>query len=272
MKNPLLIVLVIGTLACVSINAQTGATDPVLISVPKAVNPADGYYAGGTVRVRVSVNEVGDVTDVQFVSGPGPVCPTIQRADVVKTREAGMNVAREARFTPATNGTQPVASTALLSIEFTEKPLNEVSFSASNTEDKVYGERSTNTDADKNTATEPRMTIRPDAGTDPAVLPARKSNNEAPKTVSGGVLNGKAVSLPKPSYPAAARAVRASGAVQVQVLIDEDGNIFSAAALGGHPLLQSASVMAACGAKFTPTLLEGNPVKVSGIITYNFVP
>ena len=37
-----------------------------------------------------------------------------------------------------------------------------------------------------------------------------------PKTVSGGVINGKAIDLPKPVYPAAARAVRASG---VEVLV-----------------------------------------------------
>jgi protein TonB len=93
-----------------------------------------------------------------------------------------------------------------------------------------------------------------------------------PKTISGGVLNGKAISLPKPAYPAAARAVRASGAVQVQVLIDETGRVVSASAAGGHPLLQAAAVAAARGARFSPTLLSGQPVKVSGIITYNFVP
>jgi len=93
-----------------------------------------------------------------------------------------------------------------------------------------------------------------------------------PKTISGGVLNGKAVSLPKPAYPPAARAVRAAGAVQVQVLIDETGKVVSASAAGGHPLLQAAAVAAARGARFSPTLLSGQPVKVSGIITYNFVP
>jgi protein TonB len=93
-----------------------------------------------------------------------------------------------------------------------------------------------------------------------------------PKTISGGVLNGKAVSLPKPAYPPAARAVRASGAVQVQVLIDEEGRVVSATAAGGHPLLQQAAVAAARQARFSPTLLSGQPVKVSGIITYNFVP
>ena len=92
-----------------------------------------------------------------------------------------------------------------------------------------------------------------------------------PKTISGGVLNGKAVSLPKPPYPPAARAVSASGAVTVQVLVDEGGRVTSATAVSGHPLLKSAAVEAARSAIFSPTLLAGKPVKVSGVIIYNFV-
>ena len=93
-----------------------------------------------------------------------------------------------------------------------------------------------------------------------------------PKSISGGVLNGKATSLPKPPYPAAARAVRASGAVSVQVTIDESGNVVSASAVSGHPLLRAAAVQAARSARFSPTQLSGQPVKVTGVITYNFVP
>ncbi|HLM02563.1 MAG TPA: TonB family protein [Pyrinomonadaceae bacterium] len=92
-----------------------------------------------------------------------------------------------------------------------------------------------------------------------------------PKIVSKGVLNGSAISLPKPSYPPAARAVRAEGTVSVQVTIDEDGNVISATAASGHPLLQHAAVSAAREAKFRPTLLSGQPVKVLGIIVYNFI-
>jgi TonB family protein len=96
-------------------------------------------------------------------------------------------------------------------------------------------------------------------------------NDKAPpKMISGGILNGKAISLPHPEYPQAAAAVRASGAVSVQVTIDENGNVISAAAASGHPLLRAAAESAAREAKFSPTLLSGNPVKVSGILTYNF--
>jgi periplasmic protein TonB len=89
--------------------------------------------------------------------------------------------------------------------------------------------------------------------------------------ISGGVLNGKAISLPKPAYPAIARTAHASGTVVVQVVIDENGNVISAHAVSGHPLLQAVAVSAARGARFSPTKLSGQPVKVTGVITYNFV-
>jgi protein TonB len=107
---------------------------------------------------------------------------------------------------------------------------------------------------------------------DDAPPPPKPTPKPVPKTVSGGVLNGKAISLPKPAYPPAAKAVRAGGSVSVQVLIDENGNVVSANAVSGHPLLQAAAASAARSAKFSPTLLSGQPVKVSGVITYNFVP
>lgn len=102
--------------------------------------------------------------------------------------------------------------------------------------------------------------------------PPPPPKREPPKTISGGVLNGKATSLPKPAYPPAARAVRASGAVSVQVLISETGSVISASAVSGHPLLRAAAAGAARSARFSPTMLSGQPVKVSGVITYNFVP
>lgn len=89
--------------------------------------------------------------------------------------------------------------------------------------------------------------------------------------ISGGVLNGKAISKPQPAYPAIAKAARASGTVTVQVTVDESGHVISARAAGGHPLLQQAAVAAARQARFSPTLLSGQPVKVNGVITYNFV-
>ena len=105
--------------------------------------------------------------------------------------------------------------------------------------------------------------------TDDAPPPPPKPTPRAP--ISGGVLNGKAVRLVQPSYPPIARSAHASGQVNVQITIDENGNVISAHAVSGHPLLQGAAVAAARSSKFTPTKLSGQPVKVSGVIIYNFV-
>ena len=84
------------------------------------------------------------------------------------------------------------------------------------------------------------------------------------------VAEGKTVSKPQPAYPAVARAARVSGAVAVMVVVDEEGKVVAAQAHSGHPLLRPPAVKAAREARFTPTLIDGKPVKVSGTITYNF--
>ncbi len=89
--------------------------------------------------------------------------------------------------------------------------------------------------------------------------------------IFGGVLNDKATSLPQPIFPAIARSAHASGVVTVEVTVDETGRIVAAHAVSGHPLLQAAAVTAARQARFTPTRLNGEPVKVAGTLVYDFV-
>lgn len=88
--------------------------------------------------------------------------------------------------------------------------------------------------------------------------------------IHGGVLNGKAISLPTPSSPPIAKAARASGSVMVNVTVDEEGNVVAARAVSGHPLLQASAVAAARQAKFAPTKLSGQAVKVHGVLMYTF--
>lgn len=108
-----------------------------------------------------------------------------------------------------------------------------------------------------------------DAG-EPPPPPPKPAPPKPTAPISGGVLNGRAISLPKPGYPPVAKAARQTGTVTVQVTIDENGSVISARAVGGPPLLQAAAVQAAYGARFSPTKLSGQPVKVTGVITYNF--
>jgi TonB family protein len=90
------------------------------------------------------------------------------------------------------------------------------------------------------------------------------------KPVSGGVLNGTAISLPPPVYPDAAKRMRAQGVVIVEVILDESGKVVSATAKDGPAILRDAAVQAAHKARFTPTKLSGQPVKVAGVIQYKF--
>ncbi|HYE14280.1 MAG TPA: energy transducer TonB, partial [Pyrinomonadaceae bacterium] len=102
--------------------------------------------------------------------------------------------------------------------------------------------------------------------------PAPKAEQTAaPKTpVSGGVLNSKAVALPRPVYPPAAKSVGVYGKVVVEVTINEEGKVVEARAVSGHTLLRAAAVTAARQARFSPATLSGQPVKVTGTISYNF--
>ena len=120
-------------------------------------------------------------------------------------------------------------------------------------------------------------------GTDDATAPAKNTEAAAtpprvtvPKVVekpviqSKGVVNSLAKSLPKPMYPAAARVAKAAGTVTVQVLVDEKGNVVKASAVSGDEMLRQACEIAARSARFTPTLLSGEPIKISGVINYHF--
>src|SRR5690349_4434185 len=84
------------------------------------------------------------------------------------------------------------------------------------------------------------------------------------------VLNSQALSLPKPNYPPLARNIRLQGNVNVQVLNDESGKVISAKVTSGHPLFAAEAQHAAMQARFSPTLIGDQPVKVSGVITYQF--
>ena len=93
---------------------------------------------------------------------------------------------------------------------------------------------------------------------------------DAPSTkrapISGGMLNGKAIYLPLPEFPPG----DASGVVAVSVLIDEQGIVVDAHAVSGPPALQAAALNAARFARFSPTTMMGEAVKVTGILTFNF--
>ncbi|HEX8458479.1 MAG TPA: energy transducer TonB [Pyrinomonadaceae bacterium] len=89
--------------------------------------------------------------------------------------------------------------------------------------------------------------------------------------VPSSVISSKVISKPAPAYPAIAKQTGVQGTVAVEILIDESGRVVSARATSGHPLLRLAAQQSAYQARFSPTTVSGYPVKVSGVITYNFI-
>jgi TonB family protein len=98
------------------------------------------------------------------------------------------------------------------------------------------------------------------------------ANTAAPKkvSVSGGVLQGNAIKKAQPPYPPIAKAAKASGPVQVQIIVSEEGKVMEANAISGHPLLRDSAVEAARKWEFKPTELSGAAVKVQGTLTFNY--
>lgn len=115
----------------------------------------------------------------------------------------------------------------------------------------------------------PARETPPTLNSPPATAPQPTSTMPG-NVIAGGVLNEKAISLPQPLYPSIAKAAHAGGKVVVQVMVDENGNVTDAVAIVGHPMLRASAVVAARAAKFPPVKDAGQPVKVKGVIHYNF--
>lgn len=257
---------------------------PTLLSIPKLDERPKGerHRFGTKLTVRVSVDDRGNVTSVESIDGPGGICPGVVLAEAEVLRNAARDVAMRAKFTPALIDGKSVASSGIVDVEFpvfvdtaSEVPIRSSPASIEPMRENVrtmIGNEDVRGTKEISPRNNGNVVILNGNVADPAPLGPAAAPELAERSVSGGVLNGKAAILPKPTYPAAARAVRASGAVAVSVLIDIGGNVVSANAVSGHPLLRASSRIAACSARFLPTQLSGQPVNVTGVITYNYVP
>lgn len=108
--------------------------------------------------------------------------------------------------------------------------------------------------------------IEPASGNTPNTQPAKEPNQKK-GPISGGMLNARAIYLPMPEVPPG----DASGVVLVAIVVDEQGTVIEARAISGPQHLHAPAVTAARLARFSPTLLMGEPVRVSGTLSYNFV-
>jgi len=181
------------------------------------------------------------------------------------TRQANMERVDEATVVPTTTSVVPNLQRARPTGSYQIGTLDRDAANPGSSGRETYGVSSsegglTKTTAAADSAPEP----------EPEPPPVKKDPAPVKRVISEGVINGKATALPIPAYPAAAKAVGATGKVDVEVMIDESGKVISAHAISGHPLLRDAAQRAAWGARFSPTLLSKVPVKVTGVIVYNF--
>jgi TonB family protein len=115
------------------------------------------------------------------------------------------------------------------------------------------------------------QTHQPDKVKDFMARLGEKRGDGSSDIIEGNVLNGRAISLPKPYYTLEAHRLHLQGTVVVRIKIDESGRVVDAKDMcGGNPLLLKSALDAARAARFTPTVRAGQPVKVSGVLTYTF--
>jgi TonB family protein len=116
----------------------------------------------------------------------------------------------------------------------------------------------------------PPVNATPTASPSPSASPRPSPSPPSNRPVNAGILNGRAVNLPKPAYPPIAKQMRATGQVAVQVQVDESGNVTSARATSGNLLLRASAEAAARQSRFNPVRIDNQAVKATGVVLYNF--
>ncbi|MBC7796692.1 MAG: hypothetical protein H7Z37_07465, partial [Pyrinomonadaceae bacterium] len=94
-----------------------------------------------------------------------------------------------------------------------------------------------------------------------------------PLIINGGIVNGKAVTLPIPEYPTNLKFTPKNKVVKVRAIIDLfSGKVISVKAFSGSRVFWTLAEDAAKLATFSPFTLGGESVLAKGIIVYKFVP
>jgi TonB family protein len=92
----------------------------------------------------------------------------------------------------------------------------------------------------------------------------------SPKEIAGTVLRSKLIKSVPPVYPYTALRNRVQNAVILEITVDEVGNVEEIKVVEGSPLFIDAAVAAVKQWKYTPTLLDGIPIKIKGKVTVGF--
>lgn len=163
---------------------------PILLKQPATKPGKDADKTGiyGEVSIKVTVSRTGKVLSAEFLEGPGWTCPEVTNQAITSFRSAARDAATKATFSAAMLNNEKVESEAILKYLFQPvkaSPAAGLSIGGESEGARLF------------------MVEDPAKGEDAS---KEQSNKD-----SQGVLNGKALKLSKPTYPAAAKAVRASG-------------------------------------------------------------
>jgi outer membrane biosynthesis protein TonB len=230
----ILLLLFTGDFVVATAQSAPQNAEAKILSLPEFHLSDAAIAAGidGKIKIRVTVDKSGAVKDTRIIGGPAWPCGSKPKKELEDVLSAVKQNVSAARFSPAVKDGKPVSTDLVLTF-----PIG-----------NAYKQAVKQREAEE----------------------AASSGAALPKIVESGVLNGKALRLPPPEYSGVARARRLSGAVPIEVLIDERGRVVLAGALGGHPVLQASARDSACGARFAPIVLKGQPIKVTGVIIYSF--
>jgi protein TonB len=211
-------------------------------------------------------------TDLEVLSWVPPLTPVpdhdrpplVRHAPANNTGRVSPQPVRQILYESASNPRTTPTTVSVMAQPIPPAPPNAVIGRENSDPPSTSGGSTCVTCTDDNT---PRVVRVPDTTPPPVPVVVKPTTQRLPSSV----LLSKVISLPQPPYPPLAKQIRLGGAVTVQILVDEQGKVVSAQAMSGHPTLIGAAREAAMRARFTPTVLNGVPVKVQGVITYNFV-
>lgn len=209
-------------------------TEAKLVSIPDYQISAAGEAASldGKIVISAKVDKKGEVKKATAIAGPMWPCGSEPTKEIEAVLDEVERNLLSAKFTPAIKDGKPVESEVAITVLI------------------GWAYRFS------------KQKREPDNPKEPGAPSA--------KIIRGGVLNGKATYLARPEYPEAARKKKIRGQVTIEILIDEEGKVISAGSVGGPRDLHKAARAAACSSKYSPTTLVGHPVKVAGVIVYNF--
>jgi protein TonB len=192
----------------------------------------------------------------------GEVSEARQRLFASETRIASISQLPAARTTPAPSSGTNAPNASTQTPASTQRTASPPPRPSATPQPQTSAPAQTNRAAARPTAPQGNAGATPDA---PAAKP---SATESPVAV--GSLAGKARQKFSPSYPSIAKAARVSGVVTVYLVVNQNGEVESVQRADGPLQLQQAAMDAARRWKFNQTIVNGQPARVTGYLSFNF--